>query len=162
MHLPQIYSRQCCNSLYKALLIILSTFLRPVLRHAKGHGLYVSYQTFSYMYFLSVQVQYPFAAVNNCSAYLELANYLLHVACTETTWAEILNNVVLFQTCALLMYMQWPVNKAPLSRSQSSVTLGLLNSDHADAVLDTGPPADSTEVSTYLQYCMFNVSRTQL
>jgi len=45
------------------------------------------------------------------------------------------------------------VNKAPLSRSQSSVTLGLLlDSDHADAVLDTGPPADSSEVSGYLFY----------
>ena len=42
------------------------------------------------------------------------------------------------------------MNKAPLSRSQSSVTLGLLlNSDHADAVLDTGPPADNSEVSGY-------------
>ena len=45
------------------------------------------------------------------------------------------------------------MNKAPLSRSQSSVTLGLLlSSDHADAVLDTGPPADSSEVSGYLFY----------
>jgi len=43
------------------------------------------------------------------------------------------------------------VNKAPLTRSHSSVTLGLLlNSDHADVVLDTGPPADSSEVSSYL------------
>jgi len=33
------------------------------------------------------------------------------------------------------------------------VTLGLLlNSDHADTVLDTGPPADSSEVSGYLFY----------
>ena len=49
--------------------------------------------------------------------------------------------------------MQWPVNKTRLSRSQSSVTLGLLlNSDHGDAVLDTGPPANSTEVSSYLFY----------
>ncbi|KAJ7384542.1 Nucleolar protein 6 [Desmophyllum pertusum] len=45
---------------------------------------------------------------------------------------------------------QWPVNKAPPSRSQSSVTLGLLlNSDHADTVLDTGPPADSTEATSF-------------
>jgi len=46
--------------------------------------------------------------------------------------------------------LQWPVNKAPLSRSQSSVTLGLLlNSDHADTVLDTGPPADSSEAPSF-------------
>ncbi|XP_078367178.1 nucleolar protein 6-like isoform X2 [Oculina patagonica] len=45
---------------------------------------------------------------------------------------------------------QWPVNKSPPSRSQSSVTLGLLlNSDNADAVLDTGPPADSTEAASF-------------
>ena len=50
----------------------------------------------------------------------------------------------------IFVLTQWPVNKAPPSGSQSSITLGLLlNSDHAEAVLDTGPSADSTEVSSY-------------
>jgi len=45
---------------------------------------------------------------------------------------------------------QWPVNKTPPSRSQSSLTLGLmLNSDHAEAILDAGPPADSAEATSF-------------
>ena len=45
---------------------------------------------------------------------------------------------------------QWPVNKSPPSTSQSSLTLGLiLNSDHAQSILDTGPQADSVEVSGF-------------
>jgi len=45
---------------------------------------------------------------------------------------------------------QWPVNKTPPSRSQSSLTLGLmLNPDHAEAILDAGPPADSAEATSF-------------
>ncbi|CAH3109711.1 unnamed protein product [Porites lobata] len=45
---------------------------------------------------------------------------------------------------------QWPVNKSPPSTSQSSLTLGLmLNSDHAQSILDTGPQADSVEAKSF-------------
>ena len=52
---------------------------------------------------------------------------------------------------------QWPVNKSPPSTSQSSFTMGLmLNSDHAQSILDTGPQADSVEVSGFcLCVCLF-------
>lgn len=44
--------------------------------------------------------------------------------------------------------LQWPVNKAPPSASRSSLMLGLmLNAEHFDAVIDTGPSADRPEVS---------------
>lgn len=45
---------------------------------------------------------------------------------------------------------KWPVKKSPPSRRQSSLMLGLmLNPDHADAILDTGPPADSAEAISF-------------
>ena len=60
--------------------------------------------------------------------------------------------LLLYVTIKLFIFhaTQWPVNKSPPSTSQSSLTLGLmLNSDHAQSILDTGPQADSVEVSGF-------------
>lgn len=67
--------------------------------------------------------------------------------------------LLLYVTIKLFIFhaTQWPVNKSPPSTSQSSLTLGLmLNSDHAQSILDTGPQADSVEVSGFcLCVCLF-------
>lgn len=48
---------------------------------------------------------------------------------------------------------QWPVGKTPPDRGQKALTLGLLlNSDHSDVVLDTGPPADSAEATSFRSF----------
>lgn len=48
---------------------------------------------------------------------------------------------------------QWPVSKTPPDKSQKALTLGLLlNSDHSDVVLDTGPPADSAEAISFRSF----------
>ena len=60
---------------------------------------------------------------------------------------------------------QWPVSKTPPNKSQKDLTLGLLlNSDHSDVVLDTGPPADSAEVSDrycFLSFSFINIAKAQ-
>ncbi|XP_067056195.1 nucleolar protein 6-like [Acropora muricata] len=48
---------------------------------------------------------------------------------------------------------QWPVNKAPPSASRSSLMLGLmLNAEHFDAVIDTGPSADKPEAKAFREF----------
>ena len=70
--------------------------------------------------------------------------------------------MVLLLLCVTKLFIfhatQWPVNKSPPSTSQSSLTLGLmLDSDHAQSILDTGPQADSVEVSGFCLFvCLLN------
>lgn len=46
------------------------------------------------------------------------------------------------------VYQQWPINKRPPQHSQDSVMIGLLlDPEHAQSILESGPPADSQDVS---------------
>lgn len=57
-------------------------------------------------------------------------------------------------TCSLSI-LQWQIDSSPPKSSVSDVTIGLLlNTDHAEDVLDMGPPADDPEViiQNYFEY----------
>ena len=79
-------------------------------------------------------------AINDLVGWLRLgADRNLHLG-KEAHMQDISNNP--------FIDLQWPVNKAPPSASRSSLMLGLmLNAEHFDAVIDTGPSADKPEVS---------------
>lgn len=85
---------------------------------------------------------------------LSLCVYALHRMLSSFSWTIIIRINILSRHVH-----QWPVSKTPPDKSQKALTLGLLlNSDHSDVVLDTGPPADSAEVSD--RYCFPFLSQT--
>lgn len=85
---------------------------------------------------------------------LSLCVYALHRMLSSFSWTIIIRINLLSRHVH-----QWPVSKTPPDKSQKALTLGLLlNSDHSDVVLDTGPPADSAEVSD--RHCFPFLSQT--
>ena len=91
---------------------------------------------------------------------LSLCVYALHRMLSSFSWTIIIRINILSRHVH-----QWPVSKTPPDKSQKALTLGLLlNSDHSDVVLDTGPPADSAEVSDrycFLSFSFINIAKAQ-